>query len=522
MAPDKKSSGLFASFKSKSKKDKDAINDKTKAAALVRPASPKHPASIQPVVRPQAPTAATFPKDATKGIDVVKAPEAAPKVLEVPKMPEAAPKPVTEAPAKSSLFAPAKERVTATKVPVAEPALEKKNPLLKADAVAAWQPRPRLPSRLMDTYVNFMVLGESGLGKTTFIKNLTANYDIHGEPAHDGSSTSLKQFQSDPYALRTVLEPMDIPESSRRLMMSVQDMPGWGDDINLVRYLRIVTDFLLDQRQKDYEKLNGSRAMSSAAMCGQLQHSVTACLYFIAPHRMKKIDLILMAAVSQLTSVIPVIGKSDTMTEGELSAYRAEVMGMLKNPSKYVDSKSLPQLQVSLFRFAEQVLNDLGVEKAMMPVAIVTSRDTEAVTDTALLSAMGVTGPCSQPVRRYKWGDCYPLNRNHSDLILLKRLLLGDRVDSLYAMLDDSYLRYVQFCTTYEEAGKQLQLVVHDYCNLTCPHLEYDDYAKAKKALESAKLAMSALSEENKTLAERLSQSEKERKALADRLRAFA
>ena len=200
--------------------DKDAVqatNDRTKAAALVRPASPKHPASSQPVVRPQGP-----PKDATKGIDVVKAPEAAPKVLEVPKLPEAAPKPLTEAPAKSSLFAPAKERVTATKVPVAEPAVEKKSPLLKADAAAAWQPRPRLPSRLMDTYVNFMVLGESGLGKTTFIKNLTANYGIHGEPAHDGSSTSLKQFQSDPYALRTVLEPMDIPESSRRLMMSVQ------------------------------------------------------------------------------------------------------------------------------------------------------------------------------------------------------------------------------------------------------------------------------------------------------------
>lgn len=31
--------------------------------------------------------------------------------------------------------------------------------LRKEDAAAAWQPRPRMPSRLMDTYVNFMVLG---------------------------------------------------------------------------------------------------------------------------------------------------------------------------------------------------------------------------------------------------------------------------------------------------------------------------------------------------------------------------
>jgi septin family protein len=49
------------------------------------------------------------------------------------------------------------------------------------------------------------------------------------------------------------------------------------------------------------------------------------------------------------------------------------------------------------------------------------------------------SGGVSQPVRKYKWGTAYSLNRDHSDLLLLKRLLMGDRVDSLYAMLDESY-----------------------------------------------------------------------------------
>jgi len=28
------------------------------------------------------------------------------------------------------------------------------------DARAAWQPKPRIPVRLMDNYINFMVIGE--------------------------------------------------------------------------------------------------------------------------------------------------------------------------------------------------------------------------------------------------------------------------------------------------------------------------------------------------------------------------
>jgi septin family protein len=65
--------------------------------------------------------------------------------------------------------------------------------------------------------------GESGLGKTTFIQNLTSSFRVvNGARVQDGSCTTLSQFQADPDSLRTVLEPMDIPESSRRLMISIQ------------------------------------------------------------------------------------------------------------------------------------------------------------------------------------------------------------------------------------------------------------------------------------------------------------
>eukprot|EP00878_Enallax_costatus_P044650 GHUV01053351.1.p2 GENE.GHUV01053351.1~~GHUV01053351.1.p2 ORF type:complete len:131 (+),score=39.77 GHUV01053351.1:299-691(+) len=108
--------------------------------------------------------------------------------------------------------------------------------------------------------------------------------------------------QSDPDSLKTILEPMEVREAGRRVHVTVQDMPGWADDINLVFFLRIMVNFILQQRAKDYEALAGGRALNMAAMCGQLQNSITACVYFLTPHRLKKVDLIMMSALSQLVS----------------------------------------------------------------------------------------------------------------------------------------------------------------------------------------------------------------------------
>lgn len=51
---------------------------------------------------------------------------------------------------------------------------------------------------------------------------------------------------------------------------------------------------------QDYAKLAGARALDETAMCGVLEHSITACIYFVPPHRIKKVDLIQMAAISQM------------------------------------------------------------------------------------------------------------------------------------------------------------------------------------------------------------------------------
>uniref|UniRef100_A0A383VIX7 Septin-type G domain-containing protein n=2 Tax=Tetradesmus obliquus TaxID=3088 RepID=A0A383VIX7_TETOB len=487
------------------------------AAAAPAAASPKADATAAPVPLPLAAEAAAkaaeksaVAKAAAQEAAQREAAAAAAAAFEAASKEAAAAAAAATAAAPAPTASPKKTSGKAAPQPVPEPTNMSR--MRAEDARAAWQTRPRVPVRLLDSYVNFMVVGESGLGKTTFINNLVSSYTTTGK-THDGSSTSLADFQSDPDRLKTVLEPMEVREAGRRLHVTVQDMPGWADDINLVRFLRIMVTFILAQRAKDYELLAGGRALTESAMCGQLQNSITACVYFLTPHRVKKVDLIMMSALSQLVTVIPVVAKADTMTDEELATFRQEIRTRLAAPFKYVHSKTLAPLEFNKFAFDECVMSALGLKDDMMPLAIITSNKHEPVEDASLLSQLGLhanSEKVEQPVRQYKWGQAYALNREHSDLIVLKRLLLGDRVDSLYAMLDQSYKRYVEFCEQYEEAGNQLPLIVQD--ELACSaYLEYDDYSNAKSALDAAQQAMSTLMAENKVLVERLNSLEREK-----------
>jgi hypothetical protein len=81
-----------------------------------------------------------------------------------------------------------------------------------------------------------------------------------------------------------------------------------------MRYLRVMTSHILEQQAKDMDKVAAGRILGKDAVCGQLQHTITACLYFLPPNRMKKVDLILLAALSKIVNVIPIISKADCMT----------------------------------------------------------------------------------------------------------------------------------------------------------------------------------------------------------------
>ena len=75
-------------------------------------------------------------------------------------------------------------------------------------------------------YVNLMVCGMSGLGKTTGIQNMLASYFPDEQLKHDGSATSFKAFEHAPDSPLTVTPAVDVPETRTEVVYSIQDTPG--------------------------------------------------------------------------------------------------------------------------------------------------------------------------------------------------------------------------------------------------------------------------------------------------------
>jgi septin family protein len=130
---------------------------------------------------------------------------------------------------------------------------------------------------------------------------------------------------------------------------------------------------------------------------------IHCCLYFIAPHRLKHIDLAFMRRLHKYVNIVPIIAKSDTMTTKEKEEFKLQVR------------EALISSGVELFPF------DLDVVRAMEqqdkqeykpPWAVVGSTD-------AYLEA-GLT----VYQRKYPWGNALSSEPAHSDLPALRNLVM--------------------------------------------------------------------------------------------------
>lgn len=281
----------------------------------------------------------------------------------------------------------------------------------------------RQPPRQLDGYVGFanlpnqvyrksvkrgfeftlMVVGETGLGKSTLINSMFLT-DIYSA-AYPGPSQRLKK------TVQVETSRVLLKEGGVNLSLTIVDTPGFGDAVNNSN----CWDPVLGYVESQYEAFLDAetKVMRNSRMPDTRVH---ACLYFIAPsgHGLKPLDIEFMKQLHDKVNIIPVIAKSDTLTEEEIAFFKSQVMKqILASKIKIYEFPDLEEAE-------EAERKENRRMKDRVPFAVVGSNTVIEVGE-----GQKVRG------RRYPWGVVDIENMDHCDFIPLRNMLIRTHLQDL-------------------------------------------------------------------------------------------
>ena len=157
--------------------------------------------------------------------------------------------------------------------------------------------------------------GESGLGKSTLVNTLF-NTSLYPPKERKGPSLDII-----PKTVTIQSISADIEEAGVRLRLTVVDTPGFGDFVNNDESWRPIVDNI-EQRYDAY--LDAENKVNRMNI---VDNRIHACVFFIQPtgHSLKPLDIEVMRRLHTKVNLIPVIAKSDTLTDEEIASFKARV-----------------------------------------------------------------------------------------------------------------------------------------------------------------------------------------------------
>lgn len=242
-------------------------------------------------------------------------------------------------------------------------------------------------------------IGQSGLGKSTFINTLFyCNLLESGtKKDHDivDKTTEIAHHK------------FELNEGAVNLILTLIDTPGFGDQINREEALYPIVDYI-DAQYEKYRELENDATVRMADIPDTRVHSV---LYFISPncHQLKEIDLVFLKELSTRCNVIPIIGKSDTLTLEERQSLKQKISKQLRN----FDIKVYPSAYCQDGEFSDRY-------STAIPFCVVGANAITTNSDGA-----------DTRLRRYQWGDVEIENQEHSDFVSLREMLMVNNLVDL-------------------------------------------------------------------------------------------
>ncbi|XP_023938551.1 septin-2 isoform X2 [Bicyclus anynana] len=254
-----------------------------------------------------------------------------------------------------------------------------------------------------------MVVGESGLGKSTLINSLFLG-DLY-------KNRKISDVQ-DRIEKTTTIEKktMEIEERGVKLRLTIVDTPGFGDAINCEDSWRVCSAYVDEQFRQyftDESGLNRRHMQDNRVHC---------CLYFVPPwaHSLRQVDLEMMRRLHRKVNIVVVIAKADSLTAAEVKRLKTRILN------------DLDEYQIQVYQFPEcdsdedEEFKQQDRElKAAAPFAVVAS-------DTVLeIGGKRVRG------RQYPWGIVDVENPRHSDFTKLRTMLISTHMQDLKDVTQD-------------------------------------------------------------------------------------
>eukprot|EP00192_Tetraselmis_astigmatica_P025058 CAMPEP_0117672562 /NCGR_PEP_ID=MMETSP0804-20121206/13973_1 /TAXON_ID=1074897 /ORGANISM="Tetraselmis astigmatica, Strain CCMP880" /LENGTH=377 /DNA_ID=CAMNT_0005481177 /DNA_START=61 /DNA_END=1194 /DNA_ORIENTATION=- len=297
--------------------------------------------------------------------------------------------------------------------------------------------RPRPTKKWQTRYVKMMLVGDSGLGKTTLLRTLLSGPGDKLE-LHDGSETSHREFMRRPDSLCSTLIWEDDVDKIR-WVYRVQDTPGYGDDLNIMNNIKKMKAFVNRCNEKWLKMEQDIKRGVDMSLMDDPR--IDLCLFCISPHRVRNIDLYYMYELGQVVPIVPIVTKADTMTIREAEVHRRNVASRLEHPG-------LPGMKgpINTFQFDEETLERAGVSLNngvyhMPPFLVIAS-------NTVNKEKHKSDPPIYWPQREYMWGTSEAFNPEHSDLINLRALLFKEACEEISATKRQRFEKWrVQYLT---------------------------------------------------------------------------
>ncbi|XP_018090883.1 septin-9 isoform X2 [Xenopus laevis] len=250
--------------------------------------------------------------------------------------------------------------------------------------------------------LNIMVVGQSGLGKSTLINTL-----FKSKVSRKSVQPTAEERIPKTIEIKSVTH--EIEEKGVRMKLTVIDTPGFGDHINNENCWMPIMKFINDQYEKYLqEEVNINRKKRIP------DSRVHCCIYFIPAtgHSLRPLDIEFMRRLSKVVNIVPVIAKADTLTLEERDYFKQRIRADLQNNGIDI----YPQKE-----FDEDAEDRLVNEKIreMIPFAVVGSDQEYQINGRRILG------------RKTKWGTIEVENTGHCEFACLRDLLIRTHMQNI-------------------------------------------------------------------------------------------